>query len=442
MRKYLHLTVAGLLVASCAFANQISEDQQRFIEKYKNHKKLIPADKALINLNAEPALTEGFVSLYNGKDLSGWTPRGGSCTFEARGDTIIGICVPGSPSTYLSTDREDYTDFIFTAEVKWVVDGNSGIMFRGMRKPGKNGEVVYGTQCEMEGFSYNRGWSGGIYGQSDGGWIYPLWLDAHEPARASLKKNDWNRVTIQAIGKEIKTWINGVPAAHWIDEAGEYDEGFFSLQIHSGKEGEVHFRNIKVKELDSGWTDLFASGDFSAWTRVNGNPVPNQWTIENGIVHRGGLGAGDIITKKHYKDFEMKFDWKISEGGNSGIKYRTRGSLGLEYQVLDDDKHKDGKKPSHRAASLYNLLAAPDDKPINPPGDWNSGRIVIEGNHLEHWLNGSKVVSVEIGSEDWQQRFEESKYRKHDGFGTWTGPVLLQDHQDKVWYRNVLIREL
>lgn len=442
MIKQITLSLTALLGASLLTAAQVSEDQQRFIKKYEKHAKVTAPAEALINTDREPRLSTGFVDLYNGKDLSGWTPRGGHCAFEARGDAIVGTTVPGSPSTYLSTDREDFEDFVFTAEVKWVVDGNSGIMFRAKHKPGKKYETVYGPQCEMEGHANDRGWSGGIYGQSDGGWIYPLWLDAHKEARAALKERDWNRVTIQAVGNEIKTWINGVPAAHWIDETGDYDKGFFSLQVHSGKKGEIHFRNIKVKELESDWTDLFKDGNFSKWSHVDGKPVSDKWSIQDGVVHRAGLGAGSIATKADYEDFELKFDWKISENGNSGIKYRTRKHLGLEYQILDDAKHKDGKKTSRRAASLYDVLAADLNKPLNPPGEWNSGRIRIEGNKLEHWLNGQSVLSIEIGSEDWKERFQKSKYRKHDGFGTWKGPVYIQDHYDEVWYRNVRIREL
>jgi hypothetical protein len=248
MKKITLLSSVCLVLLSLAEGNQISESQQSYIARYeKQILKVAPGD-ALINTDAEPELSDGFVSLYNGKDLEGWTPRGGHCTFEASGESIVGTTVKGSPSTYLSTDREDYTDFIFTAELKWVVDGNSGIMFRAQRKPGGKGETVFGPQCEMEGLGNDRGWSGGIYGQSAGGWLYPLWLDAHKEARNALKENEWNRVTIQAIGNNVKTWVNGIPAAHW--ETEKYLKGFFSLQVHSGQRGTIHFRNIKVKELE------------------------------------------------------------------------------------------------------------------------------------------------------------------------------------------------
>ncbi len=194
--------------------------------------------------------------------------------------------------------------------------------------------------------------------------------------------------------------------------------------------------------VEADWTDLFADNDFSQWQQVGGGDVGGGWKINDGVVERDRILAGNICTRESFSDFELVFEWKISEGGNSGVKYRTRKSLGLEYQVLDDQKHSDGKKPSHRAASLYNLLAAPDSKPINPPGEWNKGRIIARGNTIEHWLNDELVVATTIGTEDWQERFKKSKYKNHDGFGTWNGPILLQDHGDRVWYRNLKIRRL
>ena len=186
---------------------------------------------------------------------------------------------------------------------------------------------------------------------------------------------------------------------------------------------------------------LFSKDDFSQWTKVGGAPVGVGWAIKKGVVHRNARG-GDIITKEKFKDFELTFEWKISEAGNSGIKYRTRGSLGLEYQVLDDRKHRDNKNPTHRAASLYELVAAPDSKPLKKVGNWNKGRIVAKGNQIEHWLNGEKVVKVTWGTDDWKQRFQKSKYHKNEGFGSWDGPILLQDHNDPAWFRNLMIKRL
>jgi mono/diheme cytochrome c family protein len=194
-------------------------------------------------------------------------------------------------------------------------------------------------------------------------------------------------------------------------------------------------------------TDLFASGDFSAWTTAKGAPVEKGWKIEDGVIHRHAKG-GDIITKASYKNFELSFEWKISKAGNSGVKYRTKGSLGLEYQVLDDQNHPDRKIDNHLAASMYEIIAAPANKPIKPVGEWNKARIVAKGNHIEHWLNGVKVIEIEYGSDDWKARFKKSKYskrqykKKNEGFGSWEGPILLQDHQDPAWFRNLKIKKL
>jgi arylsulfatase A-like enzyme len=249
MKKFA-IVASYLLTIVIGQANEISASQKRWIETYKKQANIPKPEAMLLNTEAEPDLVAGFESLYNGKDLDNWTARGGQCKFEARGEAIVGTCVKGSPSTYLSTKKDDYTDFVFSAELKWMVDGNTGIMFRAASKPGgkqKGAETIFGPQAEMEAFSKKRYWSGGIYGQSAGGWIYPMWLDAHEKVRQSMKEGDWNRITIEAKGDTVRTWLNGIPAAHW--KTDDYKEGFFSLQIHAGQKGEVHFRNIKIKEL-------------------------------------------------------------------------------------------------------------------------------------------------------------------------------------------------
>ncbi|MFT5127209.1 MAG: hypothetical protein ACI8W8_000810 [Rhodothermales bacterium] len=245
--KAIAILISIMLAVGAVSANEIADSQKKWIAQYKKQPNVPKPEDMLVNTDPEPALDAGFASLYSGKDLSGWTLLGGTCKFEAKGDAIVGTCVKGSASSYLSTDKV-YSDFVFTAELKWEVDGNTGIMFRAMSKGKKGKETVYGPQAEMEGFAKKRYWSGGIYGQAAGGWIYPLWLTAHDDVRKSLKKDGWNRITIEAKGDSIKTWLNGFPAAHW--KTAEYEEGFFSLQIHKGSAGTVHFRNIKVKELD------------------------------------------------------------------------------------------------------------------------------------------------------------------------------------------------
>lgn len=242
----LVLLLSTFFIFGATAENKVSESQAKWHKKYVKQKNIPNLEDTKLNTDKEPDLSSGFIDLYNKKDLSGWAPKGGTCKFEAKGDIILGTCVKGSPSTYLSTEKE-YSNFIFTCDIKWIVDGNTGVMFRAKAKPGKKGETVFGPQAEMEGLNQGRGWSGGIYGQACGGYFYPLWLDAHKDARAALKKDEYNRITIKAEGNNVKTWINGIPASNWDTE--EYMKGFFGLQIHSGSKGTVEFKNIKLKEL-------------------------------------------------------------------------------------------------------------------------------------------------------------------------------------------------
>ncbi|GAB5562516.1 MAG: hypothetical protein SynsKO_41630 [Synoicihabitans sp.] len=193
---------------------------------------------------------------------------------------------------------------------------------------------------------------------------------------------------------------------------------------------------------DEDWTVLFDGRSLEQWTDLEGNAVTTGWRIEDGSLHRYDSTGGDIISREVYENFILEFEWKISEVGNSGVKYRARGKLGLEYQILDDAKHKDGKKTSRRAAGLYDLSAAPDNKPVSPVGEWNTARIVAKGRFLEHWVNGVKVMSIEQNTDDWRERFAASKYVEREGFGFGAGHILLQDHKDPVWFRNIRIKRL
>jgi len=208
-----------------------------------------------------------------------------------------------------------------------------------------------------------------------------------------------------------------------------------------------------AEDEGSEWVNLLEGDSLVLWEKGSGaggtqsKEIGDLWSLKDGVLHldreKEGRG-GYIVTKKHYYDFELKFDFWISQNGNSGVKYRIDDKgLGLEYQVLDDLRHKDAKNPTHRSASMYELAAAPDTKKEIPAGEgWNSGRIVAKGNLLEHWLNGEKVVSMVFGSDEWKERFAKSKYTVIPGFAESPGPILLQDHQDSVSYRNIRIREL
>lgn len=202
-----------------------------------------------INTDPEPDLkSTGFISLFDGKTLDGWKPKQGTMVFKVRDGAIVGTCSKG-PSTFLCTEKE-YTDFIFTCEMKWEVDGNSGVQVRSRIRKTPKMDVVYGPQVEMEDLAKKgRGWSGGIYGQACGGWFYPLKSPAHKPLKNIIDREGWNRVTVKVKGNIFKTWINGKPAANWIDTENEYPKGFIGLQIHGGKQGTILWRNLHIKEL-------------------------------------------------------------------------------------------------------------------------------------------------------------------------------------------------
>lgn len=182
------------------------------------------------------------------------------------------------------------------------------------------------------------------------------------------------------------------------------------------------------------------------WVALDGGPLPATWTIANGtITHTPG--GGDIRTAGQYGDFALDFEWQISPGGNSGVFYRVPAGTntnvlgGPEYQILDNAGHSDGKQPITSAASAY-AIYPPSADLTRPVGQWNAGRIVVEGKHVEHWLNGAKVVTYEFGSPDWQARVAASKF-KGTSYGTASeGYIVLQDHGAAVAYRSLAITPL
>ena len=203
----------------------------------------------LLNTDKEPKInTRKFVPLFNGENLEGWVTRQGTMKFEAKDGEIVGTCSEG-PSTFLCTEK-DYVDFIFTCETKWEVDGNTGVQIRSRIRKDPSRMTVFGPQAEMEDLAKKgRGWSGGIYGQNCGGWLYPLKAPEHAIHKTVIDRSGWNRLTIEVKGNVFKTWVNGVPAAHWIDEENEYPTGLIGLQLHGGHEGIIHWRNLAIREL-------------------------------------------------------------------------------------------------------------------------------------------------------------------------------------------------
>lgn len=202
-------------------------------------------------------------------------------------------------------------------------------------------------------------------------------------------------------------------------------------------------------ERREGFVPLFDGRSLQGWHGYGkaGQPVQG-WKAVGGALVRAEAG-GDLISDKQYGDFELRIDWKISPGGNSGIFYRGTESepqiyrSAIEYQVLDNDRHPDGKNGRDRWASALYGLYPPAKITTRPVGEWNQARIVVRGDHVEHWLNGEKVLECTLGSPDWKARVAASKFKDWPSFGVArSGVIGLQDHGDSVSYRNIRIREL
>lgn len=212
-------------------------------------------------------------------------------------------------------------------------------------------------------------------------------------------------------------------------------------------------------EQKAGWKLLFDGKTLTGWRGFHSQVVPDGWSVADGCITKiktsgSGRTGGDLITADQFENFELSIEWKLSKGGNSGIKYLVsenlpptgRSGVSFEYQVLDDDNHPDAKQGiagNRTAGSLYDLIAASKDKKLNPPGEFNQSRIIVKGNHIEHWLNGVKTVELDRSSDDYKKRVAESKFKTTKGFGeAKQGHVLLQDHSDETWFRNIKIRAL
>lgn len=204
---------------------------------------------------------------------------------------------------------------------------------------------------------------------------------------------------------------------------------------------------LTAAERNAGWRLLFDGRTTDGWKGYAQDQMPADWQVIDGALTRVGVG-GDIITNDTFRNFELSVDWQISPGGNSGIFYRAVRGLNAIYegapemQVLDDDVHADGKSELTSAGANFGLYPVPRGV-VKPAGQWNTARIVVNGDHVEHWLNGQKVVEYELGSEDWKQRVANSKFNEWPPYGKASqGHIGLQDHGDRVAYRNIKIRVL
>ncbi|MBC7914098.1 MAG: DUF1080 domain-containing protein [Pyrinomonadaceae bacterium] len=426
----------------------------------------------------------GWVNLFDGKTLNGWKTLGAKVPYRAENGAIIGTTVLNSGNSFLTTEKE-YGDFILELDIMLGSPVNSGVQTRSHYDAGKN--RVYGRQVEID--PSDRKWSGGIYDEARRLWLYPLSLN---PSATNLyKPGQYNHLKIECIGNETKTWLNDAPVSYVIDTIDQ--QGFIGLQVHSVSTAEqagksIYFKNIRIKttqlkptpfpkeifvvnmkpntlstnETQSGYKLLFDGKSTNGWIGAYKESFPEKgWQVKDGsltvLSSTGGesVNGGDIISKEKFSAFDLTFDFKLSPGANSGIKYfvtlsekNTGSAIGLEYQILDDQLHPDaklGRDGNRTLASLYDLIKADKQQRfIHRIGEWNTGRVIVyPDNRVEHYLNGSKVLEYVRGSEEFRKLVATSKYKDWKSFGEAPeGHILIQDHGNEVSFRSIKLKVL
>ncbi|RAJ10768.1 uncharacterized protein DUF1080 [Chitinophaga skermanii] len=452
-------------------------------------KKFIVLGTALLLALCSNAQQPGkWQPLFNGKDLKGWKQLGGKASYVVKDKEIIGTTITGTPNTFLATEK-DYGNFILELEYKLDQDFNSGIQFRSQSKADYQNGRVFGYQMEID--PSERAWSGGIYEEGRRGWLYPL--DLNPVAQKAYKASTWNKYRIECNGNEIRTFINGVPAAHVVDA--ELPTGFIALQVHGignnkADEGKtIRWRNIRImenpapsqlspyddvyvvnnlpnnispQEQKNGYRLLWDGTSTKGWRGAYKTTFPAKgWEIKDGTLNvlpsdgAESTNGGDIVSDEMFTAFDLEFDFKLTEGANSGVKYfvtesekNTGSAIGLEYQILDDAKHPDAKLGAvgnRTLGSLYDLIPAMHfTNSHKAVGEWNHGRVVVyPDNRVEHWLNGHKVVSYKRGDNIYKALVARSKYADWPNFGmAKEGRILLQDHGNSVSFKSIKIKVL
>lgn len=433
---------------------------------------------------AQPDPESGWIDLTAGGLEEGWRQLGGAAEYSLEDGVVVGTAVIETPNSFLATEKE-YGDFALQLEFKIDEGLNAGVQIRSHSDPEYRNGTVHGYQVEID--PSERAWSAGVYDEARRGWLFPL--AANPAASDAFRQGGWNHLYIEAIGSEIRTWLNNVPATFLIDEM--TPKGFIALQVHSvGPDGggrQVRYRNILLRtegltpsgrkfpyivdtrqnrlseaEAALGWRLLFDGESTETWRGAHRHDFPSKgWEVRDGELtvlasEPGKPRGGGIVTRETFSAFELQLEFRMTEGANSGIKYLvTEGydsapgsAVAFEYQILDDLRHPDaqaGRDGNRTLASLYDLLpATKTGRFVKGPGRYNHARIVVhEDGSVEHWLNHVPVLKFDRSSAALDEAIALSKFAGRKGFGKWPeGRILLQDHGDEVAFRSIKVRRL
>ncbi|GIX03462.1 MAG: hypothetical protein KatS3mg113_0468 [Planctomycetaceae bacterium] len=430
-----------------------------------------------------PVWSEVPIRLFNGKDLHGWhadVPATDQhpdlpASFIVREGKLVSR---GKPEGHLITDLE-FENYRLVVEYRFPsTPGNCGVLVHAS-KP----RALYDMFPQSIEVQLMHGHAGDFWciqenvevpemerrrprreGQAYGGGpqdarrILNLTDDSEKPV------GEWNTLIIECTGREIKVWVNGDLVNHGFNCTAA--RGRIALQAEGT---EVEFRKLELMPLlgdqepntltdaerTAGWQLLFDGKSLTGWRGYRAETLPASWRVADGSLfsrREQGASWGDIITQEQYDDFELLVDWKMTRGGNSGVMYRASEEYdhvwqsGPEFQVLDNTSHMDGLNPLASAGACYAVFPPAIDA-TQPLGEWNRTRIVCQGQHVEHWLNGVKLLEYEIGSPRWTAHVKTSKfYLSAYGQSRWgrvlRGHIGLQDYGGAIEFRNIKLRSL
>jgi hypothetical protein len=376
----------------------------------------------------------GFVDLFNGKNLEGWSQRNGTATYRVEGNAIVGKTSEGSPNSFLCSNKL-YGDFELKFDVKVDRELNSGVQIRSQSVGDTPDGRVNGPQVEIS----LDGMAGYVYGESAGGWMTP---DADRKPHQNFKDGEWNSYHVVAYGNTIQTWINGQQISDLTHEEKfqTHPKGFIGLQVHGIAKGtgpyEVRWRNLKLRDL-SGFKTLYNGKDLTGWN-TTGN-----WLVQKDrsllIQPRPGEKGWQrydayLWSEKKYKDFVLDVEYSYPPGGNSGVYFRVGDrndpvEKGIEAQVLDSSEKKEPLGQHDHGGIIR--TAAPSKNMSRPPGEWNRMVVTCVGSHLVVELNGEQIIDTQLDQGAMKDRPLE-------------GYIGFQDHGEpnNLRFRDIRILEI